>query len=53
MNQRIQKLEEQYLPVLEGDLTMTDTSSDEQHNTEIELFLTRENLNIVFDRGIK
>jgi hypothetical protein len=31
-------------------LSMTDTSNDEQHDTEIEIFLTRENLKTVIDR---
>jgi hypothetical protein len=31
-------------------LTMSDTSNEEELDTEIELFLTRENLKIVIDR---
>jgi hypothetical protein len=31
-------------------LSMTDTSNDEQYDTEIEIFLTRENLKKVIDR---
>jgi hypothetical protein len=31
-------------------LTMSDTSDEEELNTEIELFLTKENLKIVIDR---
>jgi len=31
-------------------LTLTDTSSEQELDTEIELFLTRENLKIIIDR---
>jgi hypothetical protein len=31
-------------------LTMSDTSDEEEFNSEIELFLTKENLKIVIDR---
>ena len=31
-------------------LTMSDTSDEEEFNSEIELFLTRENLKIIIDR---
>jgi hypothetical protein len=34
-------------------LTMTDTSDEEEFNTEIELFLTKENLKIIIDRLTK
>ena len=34
-------------------LTMTDTSNEEEFNTEIELFLTKEDLKIVIDRLTK
>jgi len=34
-------------------LTMTDTSNEEEFNTEIELFLTKENLRLVIDRLTK
>jgi hypothetical protein len=34
-------------------LTMTDTSNEEELDTEIELFLTKENLKIVIDRLTK
>jgi hypothetical protein len=34
-------------------LTMSDTSDEEKFNTEIELFLTKENLKIIIDRLTK
>ena len=34
-------------------LTMSDTSDEEEFNSEIELFLTRENLKIIIDRLTK
>ena len=34
-------------------LTMSDTSDEEEFNSEIELFLTKENLKIVIDRLTK
>ena len=40
-------------PVFDGQafmLTVTDTSDHEENNTEIEVYLTRENLRLVIDR---
>jgi hypothetical protein len=34
-------------------ITMTDTSNEEEFNSEIELYLTRENLQLVIDRLTK